>query len=60
MVEWIKIPIEVMCCHEDGNTEMNIEADDPEVPSYLAKCPKCRKEIIISFGSFLHKSKTKR
>jgi len=60
MVEWIKIPIEVMCCHEDGNIEMNIEVDDSEVPSYLAKCPKCGKETIISFGSFLHESKTKR
>jgi len=31
MVEWIKIPIEVMCCHEDGNIEMNIEVDDSDM-----------------------------
>lgn len=62
-VKWIKIPIEVLCCHEAddpedvGTVEMNIKVDDPEVPTYLCRCPKCGKEIIIAFGDFLYEEK---
>lgn len=58
-MKWIKLPIEVMCCHEDGknSVEMDVTVDDPEVPTYLATCPKCGKVIIIAFGDFLHEEK---
>jgi hypothetical protein len=28
---------------------MEIEVLDPEVPSYVAKCPKCGKEVTFDF-----------
>lgn len=52
----VKFPMVVKCWHpypdrEDGEfVEMEIEEDDPEVPTYWARCPKCGREIIIAFA----------
>jgi hypothetical protein len=60
-MKWIKIPIEVECIHKSKNpdrtkaVEMEVSVSDPEVPTYLAVCPKCGKTVIIAFGDFLHK-----
>jgi len=52
-MKWIKLPIEVLCQHGKNFVDMKIEPCDPEVPSYLATCPKCKKKVIIAFSDFL-------
>ncbi len=53
----VEFPMAVDCVHPSEDPEegpelvpMDIEVDDPEVPSYNAKCPKCGREVFIDFN----------
>jgi len=53
----VELPMAVDCVHPHEDPEegvelipMDIEVDDPEVPSYTAKCPKCGREVFIDFN----------
>ncbi|MBS7633865.1 hypothetical protein KEJ15_09705 [Candidatus Bathyarchaeota archaeon] len=46
---FVKLPLYLYCRHGIKFYVMKIEAMDPEVPSYAAKCPKCGKEVIFDF-----------
>jgi hypothetical protein len=51
----VKIPLYLYCQHKNKNeyVAMKVETLDPEVPSYMAKCPKCGKEVVFDFDGGL-------
>jgi len=49
----VKIPLYLYCHHRDEYVVMKVEVLDPEVPSYLAKCPRCGKEVTFDFDGGL-------
>jgi len=53
----VEIPMAVDCIHPSEDPEegpefisMDIEVDDPEIPTYTAKCPKCGCKVLIDFN----------
>ena len=49
----VKIPLYLYCHHRDEYVVMKVEVLDPEVPSYMAKCPRCGKEVTFDFDGGL-------
>jgi hypothetical protein len=49
----VKIPLYLYCHHKNEYVIMKVETLDPEVPSYMAKCPKCGKEVVFDFDGGL-------
>jgi len=50
---FVKLPLYLYCRHGNKFRVMTIEVLDPEVPSYLAKCPKCGKKVTLDFDGGL-------
>jgi hypothetical protein len=51
----VKIPLYLYCHHKNENEYviMKVQTLDPEVPSYIAKCPRCGKEVVFDFDGGL-------
>jgi len=52
LVVRVGFPLSLWCCHDEedpSNVRMLIKVDDPEVPTYLARCPKCGRTVIVDF-----------
>jgi hypothetical protein len=49
----VKLPLYLYCQHKNEYVIMKVQTLDPEVPSYMAKCPKCGKEVVFDFDGGL-------
>jgi len=47
----VKINFNLYCIHHEKFVKMEITPSDKEVPSYIAKCPKCGIEVLFDFES---------
>ena len=52
-IEVVKLPLYLYCQHGKKYVVMRIVTLDPEVPSYLARCPKCGREVHFDFDGGL-------
>jgi len=47
----VEINFNIYCIHNGKFIKMKIEPSDKEVPSYRAKCPECKREVLFDFES---------